>query len=160
MASSSKRSRSTSDPSQSHLRYLLNPELNSTFERFSTYDISQDMFVSFIDLQNYEIDTLFESTGLVNLLSSDNMFPCFPFLVKLFYTNMTTTKPPENRAILSSFRNVLIKFSPHRLGMILGIPSTGLFLSSIKITDEGVIANMLYPGVQVKLGLNATDLKP
>ena len=113
MASSSKRPRSIIAPlSTSHLSYLLDPNLASTFEKFSTYDILQDRFVQFQDLQNYEVDTLFEASGLINLLFCDNMTPCFPFLVKLFYTNMTYTNPPQPNAIMSSVKNVPIKFSP------------------------------------------------
>ena len=161
MASSSKRPRSTiAPPSTSHLSYLLDPNLASTFEKFSTYDILQDRFVQFQDLQNYEVDTLFEASGLINLLSCDNMTPCFPFLVKLFYTNMTYTNPPQPNAIMSSVKNVPIKFSPQRLGNILTIPHTGLALKSIKIDNEEVIAKMLNPGVDVKPGLNATNLQP
>ena len=134
-ASSSKRPRSSVDPSNIHLRYLNNSQLASHFEQLSTYDIIQDRFVNFLDLQNYEIDTLFEASGLINLLSFDNMTPYFPFLVKLFYTNMSVSTPPDPQAIISSVKNIPIKFTTHRLGTILTIPNIGISLKSVKLDN-------------------------
>jgi len=73
---------------------------------------------------------------------------------------MTFTNPPQAMAIMSSVKNVPIKFSPQRLGNILTIPHTGLALKSIKLDNEGVIQNMLNPEIHIKPGLNATDLQP
>lgn len=143
------------------MSYLNNPTLSTKFDNFSTYDIQQDRFVNFLDLQNYDIDTLFEESGLANLLSIDNMTPCFPYLVKLFYTNMSTTSPPQTTAITSNVMNHPIRFSTPILGNILGIPHIGSSLKSIQMNNPEVLARMLYPNRQVKLGLNSIqDLRP
>ena len=80
---------------------------------------------------------------MINLLSHDNMTPCFPILVKLFYTNMSFYTPPESQAIISSVKNIPIKFTTHRLGTILTIPNVGISLKSVKLDNEGVLGNML-----------------
>ena len=171
MASSSKRQRTTRVPPQEqpqpqaqpqpqtpmnlHLSYLNNPILSTKFDKLSTYDIQQDRFVNFQDLQNYDIDTLFEESGIQNLLSFHNLTPCFPYLVKLFYTNMETTTPPQSPALTSNVMNHPIIFQCPRLGNILGVPHVGNSLKSIKMDNPEVLARMLFPDRLPIPGLNA-----
>jgi len=187
MASSSKRQRTTTrrgSPSQApqippqpqpqvqpppqpqppinvHLSFLNNPTLSTYFDKISTYDIQQDRFVNFLDLQNYDIDTLFEASGLLNLLSFNHMTPCFPYLVKLFYTNMETTTPPQPTALTSNVMNHPIRLSSSRLGSILDVPHVGSSLKSIKMNNPTVLSRMLFPDREPKAGLNSIqDLRP
>ena len=148
-------------PMNLHLSYLNNPILSTKFDKLSTYDIQQDRFVNFQDLQNYDIDTLFEESGIQNLLSFHNLTPCFPYLVKLFYTNMETTTPPQPPALTSNVMNHPIIFQCPRLGRILGVPHVGNSLKSIKMDNPVVLARMIFPGRLPIPGLNAIhDLQP
>ena len=98
-SSSSKRQRSSVNPTNAHLQYLISPNNAKKIERLSSYHILQDRFVKFQDFSEYELSNLLESTGLYTLFSKDNSLACYPFLVKLFYTNMTFSAPPSPRAI-------------------------------------------------------------
>jgi hypothetical protein len=73
---------------------------------------------------------------------------------------MSFSTPPESQAIISSVKNIPIKFTTHRLGTILTIPNVGISLKSVKLDNEGVLGNMLTPGTQVKPGLDAMNLYP
>lgn len=147
-------------PLNQHLSYLNNPTLSTYFDKLNTYDIQQDRFVNFLELQNYDVDTLFQSSGLDTLLSCNNMTPCFPYLVKLFFTNMSTSEPHQTTAITSNVLNIPIRFTIPRLGSILGIPHTGTTLKSVKMDNPDVLGRMLYPNVRPEPGLNSNNLQP
>jgi hypothetical protein len=159
-SSKSKRPRSSVNPSNAHLQFLNSPDNAKFFERISSYPILQDRFVKFQDFSDYELSNLIESTGLFSLFSKDNSVPCYPFLVKLFYTNMTFSTPPSPRAIETSVKNIPIKFNPTLLGNMLSIPSTGTSLSHITMDNPGVIENIIIPGRKFKPGMSANSLQP
>jgi hypothetical protein len=110
--------------------------------------------------QNYDIDTYFDETGLQNLLNFDNQNPCLPYLVKLFYTNMENSIPPQPTAITSNVLNKHITFQIPTLGRILGIPHSGSSLKAIKMNNEEILGKMLYPDIKPDHGLNSNTLRP
>ena len=73
---------------------------------------------------------------------------------------MSFSTPPGSEAIISSVKNIPLKFTTHRLGTILTIPNVGMSLKSVKLDNEGVLGNMLTPGTQVKPGLDVMNLYP
>lgn len=170
MASSSrsKRTRNTNapsttppiNPSNIHLQYLTNPSNSNIFERISAYPILQDRFVKFEDFGDIELETLLKSSGLFNLFSKNNSIYCYPFLVKLFYTNLTFSNPPQPKAIITSVKNVPITFNTTLLGVILGIPNIGLSLDHIQMDNKGVIKNIVVRGKKFQAGMKANSLQP
>jgi hypothetical protein len=171
MASSSrsKRARNTTTPSSTtptinptnvHIQYLSNPNNAKIFERISSYPILQDRFVKFEDFDDLELGNLLKATGLFNLFSRNNSVACYPFLVKLFYTNLAFSNPPQPRVITTSVKNIPISFNPTLLGNILGIPSIGMSLDRIKMENRGVIQNIVIHGKKFKPGMSANSLQP
>jgi hypothetical protein len=159
-SSKTKRARSSVNPTNVHLQYLSNPNNAKIFERISSYPILQDRFVKFDDFSDFELQTLLEATGLFSLFSKDNSVACYPFLVKLFYTNLAFSTPPSPRVITSSVKNIPIQFNPTLLGNILSIPSIGTSLSHITMDNPGVIQNIVVHGKKFKPGMSAKSLQP
>jgi hypothetical protein len=147
-------------PINQHLSYLNHPNLSSYFDKLNTYEIQQDRYVNFVDLQHYDIDTIFQASRLYNLLDADNMDPCFPYLVKLFYTNMTSNEPNQTTAIMSNVLNNPIRVTIPLLGHILGIPFTGTLLKNVKMEDLNVLARMMNPNVRPDPPFNSNNLLP
>ena len=90
-----KKSRTTLNPDTAYLQFLRNPDLAHIFVKFSSQDVHQERFVKFQDYSNYDISNLFETAGLYNLLAYENRVPSYPFLVRLLYTNLNISYPPQ-----------------------------------------------------------------
>ena len=159
-ATTSKRPRTSSNPDTSYLQYLRTPNLTKAFTQFSSKDVHQERFVNFGDFPNYDISTLFARTGLHNVFSLNNKVACYPFLVRLFYTNLEISSPPPNHFFETSVKNIPIKLSPIELGTLLRIPTTGATLQSIKMDNPEILNLMFEDGIRFKPGIFTRAFRP
>jgi hypothetical protein len=159
-ATTSKRQRSSINPDTAYLQFLNNPDLAKVFVRFSSQDVHQERFIKFQDFIHYPLEYLFKTTGLFDLLSIDNLVLCYPFLVRLFYTNLSSSTPPQNNFLESSVKNIHIKLTPKQIGNLLKVPSTGLSLNSITMDDDDILSTMLEDGETLNPHIFNRALRP
>jgi len=91
--SRSKKSKFTpsSSSSQTDFRtFLKNPSLEDDFLRISSLEILPDRFVKYEDFNDYDIISYFQNCGLYTMFSTDSRQGYYPFLIHLFYMNLTT----------------------------------------------------------------------
>lgn len=153
-----KRQRSNVNPDTAYLQFLKHPRLSQNFIRYSSKDCHQERFIRFQDFSNYDLSNLFESTGLLHLFSDDNMVPCYPFLVRLFYTNMEISTTP--RFLETTVKNIPIKLTPQRIGNLLNIPFTGKTLDKIEMNNPSILHDMLNDGEQLAPGMFTRSFRP
>ena len=70
----------------------------------------------------------------------------YPFLIHLFYINLTYEDYDDNVHIYSLAKSVHIKLSLKSLGRIFSIPYHGLSLNDIDMDDDEVLSNIFLPG--------------
>ena len=79
------------------------------------------------------------------MFSTDSRQGYYPFLIHLFYTNLTYEDNDENVHIYSMVKCVNIKLSPKSLGHIFSVPYHGQSINDINMDDAEVLSNMFLP---------------
>jgi len=82
----------------------------------------------------------------------------YPFLLHLFYTNLTYEDNDDTVQLCSLVKGVHIKLTPKSLGRILSIPYHDLSLSDIEMNDEEVFSYIFLSGQE--LLMTNTKLQP
>ena len=80
------------------------------------------------------------------MFSTNSRQEYYPFLIHLFYINLTYEDNDDNVHIYSLVKGVNIKLSPKFLGRIFSIPYHGLSINDIDMVDAEVLSNMFLPG--------------
>ena len=80
----------SSSSSQADFRaFLKNPALEDDFLRISSLEIFPGRFVKYEDFNEYDIVSYLQNCGLYHMFSTDSRQGYYPFLIHLFYTNLT-----------------------------------------------------------------------
>jgi len=95
-------------------------------------------FAIFSDFPSYNVEVLFESNGIRNLVDNTlNDFMCYPTLVKMFYANLFRGFYDGNdNEVWSSVKGVQIILNAEILGAILECKCTGEDLSKFEIKEN------------------------
>ena len=159
--SKSKKTKFTPSSSTSQVdfkKFLKNPGLEADYIRLSSLDIIPGRFVKYEDFSQYDIMSYLRNCGLFNMFSTDFKQAYYPFLIYLFYTNLTFEDNEDDVHIYSLVKGINLKLSPKSIGRILSIPFHGLLLDEIIMDDEEVLSNIFLPGQG--LPMTNTKLKP
>ena len=107
---------------------------------------------------HYDIVSYLQNCGLFHMFSTEFKQGYYPFLIYLFYTNLTYEDNEDDVHIYSLVKGINIKLSPKSIGRILSIPFHGLLLDDITMDDEEVLSSIFLPGQG--LPMTNTKLKP
>ena len=159
--SRSKKTKFTPSSSSSQVdfrAFLKNPALEEDFIRLSSLEILPGRFVKYEDFYDYDIVSYLQNSGLIHMFSTDSRQGYYPFLINLFYTNLTFEDNEDDVHIYSLVKGINIKLSPKSIGRILSIPYNGLLLNDIEMDNAEVLSSIFLPGQ----GLTMTNnkLKP
>ena len=91
--SRSKKTKFTPSSSSSQVdfrAFLKNPALEDDFLRISSLEILPGRFVKYEDFNDYDIVSYLQNCGLYHMFSTDSRQGYYPFLIHLFYTNLTS----------------------------------------------------------------------
>ena len=80
------------------------------------------------------------------MFSSDSRQGYYPFLIHLFYTNLTYEDNEDDVHIYSMVKGINIKLSPKSIGRIFLISYHGLSINDINMDDAEVLSNIFFPG--------------
>jgi len=132
--SRSKKSKFTpsSFSSQTDFRvFLKNPAMEDDYLRIYQLEILPGRFITYEDFHEYDIVSYLQNSGFYTIFFTESRKRYYPFLIHLFYTNLTYEDNDDNVHIHSLIKDVHIKLSPKFLGRILFIPYHGLSLNDI-----------------------------
>jgi len=90
--SRSKKIKFTPSSSSSHSdfrAFLKNPALEDDFLRISSLEILPGRFVIYEDFNDYDIVSYLQNCGLYHIFCTNSRQGYYPFLIHLFYTNLT-----------------------------------------------------------------------
>jgi len=149
----------SSSSSQTDFRaFMKNPALEDDFLRISSLEILPGRFVKYEDFNDYDIVSYLQNCGLYHMFSTDSRQGYYPFLIHLFYTNLTYEDNEDDVHIYSMVKGVNIKLSPKSLDRIFSIPYHDLSINDINMDDAEVLSNIFLPGQGLPMSNN--KLKP
>ena len=111
--------------------FLKNPALEDDFLRISSLEILPGRFVIYEDFNDYDIVSYLQNCGLYHMFSTDSGQDYYPFLIHLFYTNLTYEDNEDDVHIYSMVKGVNIKLSPKSLGRIFQFLITASLLITL-----------------------------
>ncbi|XP_020254102.1 uncharacterized protein LOC109831175 [Asparagus officinalis] len=155
----SKPESSSSSVKASHYEdYLLFKPLVRKYRELCKLKILPTRYIKYPELAIYKTQSLLHNVGLDKLFDESLKVPYYPFLVYLFYANMSTSSSADGSlTISSSVKNVAIAFTANELAGILQIPTSDVELRSIELSDPSVNHQMFSPGCSYPMNNNSLN---
>ena len=156
---------SSSSVASNYEDYLLFKPLIKKYRELCKLKILPSRYIKYEELVLYDIHNILHAIGLHKLLDVERKVPYYPFLVYLFYANLSVTTSADGiQTISTSIKNIQISFSANELAGILKIPTSDVELMSIDHTDQAVNDILFKPGctypMNNKLGVGKNRKKP
>jgi len=121
-----------------------NPRRIRAYEESANFSILQGRPVNFADLAAYGVDHYREAAGLRAILSHDTFeFVCYPRCVRLFEANLVW-EFQEQTLFTSEVKGVRIRITDTEFGELLGIPSQGIDLEDVEMTDPQILHHIFH----------------
>ena len=138
--------------------FLLFKSLVKKYRELCKLKILPTRYIKFDQLAMYDTHSILHNVGLARLLDVERKVPYYPFLVYLFYANLSVSSSADGlQTISTSVKHVAISFSANELARILKIPTGDVDLMSIELVDPAVNHLMFKPGCTYPMNNNSLN---
>ena len=106
----------------------------------------------------YNTESVLHNVGLDRLFDEKLKVPYYPFLVYLFYANLSTISSADGSlTITSSVKNAEIAFSANELAEILNIPTSDVSLMSVDVSNPDINPLLFKPDCTYPMNNNSLN---
>lgn len=116
------------------------------FQRLLSIEILPTRFIKFSDFMLYGLNSYFKKAGLYEFLAVESKVELYPFLVRLFFTNLTYEDRNKPNSMTSLLLKTPSRMPYRRLSKILTIPYEGFDLTNTEMTNETIFAKNFQTG--------------